>query len=425
MRIAKTDPAGLIDKAVAYGAAPFEAARLAYGFSYDPGNPRRVPVNRFAHRRTLADHRHRMVTTPNNDTLYSSAVIDLSAGPVELAVPAFGDRYHSVALLDAYTNAFAYIGTRATGNAGGVCLIAGPTWQGQVPDHVRLIRAPGNHISAHIRILVDGVADYAAVHVLQDQCLLTGAKPERLDLIPPCVGDGENFVAVVNQVLRDNPPPPDDAPYLRELAQTGIGAATLTSEQRQWWAAHFSECWDRLVAASVELGSCLEGWQYLPSNTGNFGVDYETRAKIAIRGVIANVAAESVYTVALSDRNGALLDQAYSYRLHLPAGAPPVAGFWSLSIYESLPDGRMFFGDNELHRYAIGDRTRGLIRNADGSIDILIQKNRPEGSVNWLPVPAARFALIMRAYLPDPVFLDGRFRYPGIERDETSGATRD
>ncbi len=61
--MAASDPVRLIAKAVEYGFPAFETARLAYAFSYDPGNQRRVTVNQFAHRRTLADHRHRMVTT--------------------------------------------------------------------------------------------------------------------------------------------------------------------------------------------------------------------------------------------------------------------------------------------------------------------------------------------------------------------------
>ncbi len=56
--------------------------------------------------------------------------MDLSAGPVRLTVPAFGTRYYSVAFLDAYTNAFAYVGTRTTGGEGGAILIAGPDWRG-------------------------------------------------------------------------------------------------------------------------------------------------------------------------------------------------------------------------------------------------------------------------------------------------------
>ena len=121
-----TDMSRLIARAVEYGMPAFEMARLAYDFSYDPGNARRVPVNSFAHRRILSDHRHRLVTTPNHDTLYSSAVVDLSLGPVTLQVPAFGPRYHSLAFMDAYTNNFAYVGTRATGGEGGSYVIAGP-----------------------------------------------------------------------------------------------------------------------------------------------------------------------------------------------------------------------------------------------------------------------------------------------------------
>ncbi|HMO43724.1 MAG TPA: DUF1254 domain-containing protein, partial [Phenylobacterium sp.] len=72
-------------------------------------------MNAFAHMRNLANHKARTVTTPNNDTLYSSAQLDLSAGPVTLTLPAAGDRYLSLQLMDAYTNSFAVLGTRTTG----------------------------------------------------------------------------------------------------------------------------------------------------------------------------------------------------------------------------------------------------------------------------------------------------------------------
>ena len=104
---ADSDQTALIAKAYEYGFPLFEHARLVYLYSYYSGNPQRVPVNSFGHRRQLVDHTARNVTTPNNDTLYSSTVIDLSAGPVRLDVPDFGSRYFSIAFLDAYTNNFA------------------------------------------------------------------------------------------------------------------------------------------------------------------------------------------------------------------------------------------------------------------------------------------------------------------------------
>ena len=136
----------LIARAVEYGMPAFEVARLSYDFSYDPANPRRVAINSFAHRRILSDHRHRLVTTPNHDTLYSSAVVDLSAGPATLTVPRFDGRYYSLAFMDAYTNNFAYIGTRATGGEGGFYMIVGPGRQidsQDSPSGRQPIRWPG------------------------------------------------------------------------------------------------------------------------------------------------------------------------------------------------------------------------------------------------------------------------------------------
>ena len=399
-----------------YGLPAFEMARLAYDFSYDPANPRRVPVNRFAHRRILSDHRHRLVTTPNHDTLYSSAVIDLSLGPVELQVPAIGTRYHSLAFMDAYTNNFAYVGTRATGGDGGTYMIVGPGRQPPSTAH-RILRAPGNHISILARILVNGPSEYAEVHRLQDKLVLSGPAPARPDLVRPVMSDAENFVTVLNRVLRDDPPPEADAPLLKELSAVGVGGnvAALTPEQRQWWRRDFARAKDDLIAASKDIGTPIFGWQYSQSSVGNFGADYRTRAVIAIQGMAANIPAESVYALALTDADGRKLDDGQRYRLHLLPGTPPADAFWSLSIYEVMSGGGMYFADNALHRYSLSSLSPGLHRNEDGSLDILIQKEEPQELVsNWLPAPAGPFALMMRAYLPRPEMT--RFRYPGIER---------
>jgi hypothetical protein len=411
------DIARLIAQATEYGMPAFEMARLVYDFSYDPRNVRRIAVNSFAHRRILSDHRHRLVTTPNHDTLYSSAVIDLSEGPVRFSVPVFGPRYHSLAFMDAYTNNFAYIGTRATGGEGGDFLILGPGQQADQPG-ARTIRAPSFHVSILARILVKDASDYAAVHRLQDGLVLSGPKPGRPDLIRPVVGDAENFVAVVNQVLRDDPPPAIDMPLLRELAAVGLGAGlTPTAEQREWWRKEFPAARMALIALAREIGPPIFGWQYSQSSVGNFGVDYRTRAIIAIQGMAANIPAESVYALALADDDGEVLDDKHRYRLRLMPGMPPADGFWSLSIYEAMPDGGLYFADNALHRYALGSQSPELQCNKDGSLDILIQKEPPaEFAGNWLPSPPGICALMMRAYLPRPEMLNGRFRYPGIER---------
>ena len=60
---ADSDQTALIAKAYEYGFPLFEHARLVYLYSYDSGNPQRVPVNSFGHRLQLVDHTARAVTT--------------------------------------------------------------------------------------------------------------------------------------------------------------------------------------------------------------------------------------------------------------------------------------------------------------------------------------------------------------------------
>ncbi|MGH7079684.1 MAG: DUF1254 domain-containing protein, partial [Acetobacteraceae bacterium] len=80
------------------------------------------------------------VQTPNSDTPYSHAGLDLPSEPIVLTVPVIEtNRYFSVQLVDAYTHNFSYIGTRATGNSGGRFLTAGPDWKGEKPEGIEAV----------------------------------------------------------------------------------------------------------------------------------------------------------------------------------------------------------------------------------------------------------------------------------------------
>ena len=121
-----------IDLAYRYALPLYEVARAQT----------RQPFNTLVHLRNLSDHTTRLITTPNNDTLYSSALLDLTGGPIAVQVPAFGERYYSLAFIDAYTNNFAIVGTRTAGGAGGRILLVGPGWRGTASHGVQVIRAP-------------------------------------------------------------------------------------------------------------------------------------------------------------------------------------------------------------------------------------------------------------------------------------------
>ena len=71
-------------------------------------------------------------------------------------------------LIDAYTQNFAYLGTRSTGNNGGHFMIAGPTWQGQQPVEMdRLLRSETNIAYALYRTQLFDEKDLGKVKEIQ------------------------------------------------------------------------------------------------------------------------------------------------------------------------------------------------------------------------------------------------------------------
>src|SRR5690606_41898813 len=50
-------------------------------------------VNQFTHTRRLRTPEDKEVVTPNNDTLFTNAWLDLADGPVVIQVPDMGSRY--------------------------------------------------------------------------------------------------------------------------------------------------------------------------------------------------------------------------------------------------------------------------------------------------------------------------------------------
>jgi hypothetical protein len=377
-------------------------------------------VNFILPRLTLADATSRDVTTPNNDTLYGSVWLDLAAGPVILVVPELPGRYHSAALMSLTTDNSAIIGTR-TGGQGGRYAIVGPGYTGAIPDGTQLIRSASNDAWLLIRVLVDGPQDVeAAAKALQGFSLelpVDRAVPVPTSAPAPARPDAATFLAVVNEALARSA----DAPALqaRAAAHAGLGIGTgwagLTADQQKLWTASLPALMAELKTGLADAGDSVNGWSYPRAAIGDFGDDDDLRSLVALGGLGALPRVEAMYLTARTDAVGIPLDGSQAYTATLPPRLPAGA-FWSLTMYQVEPDGRLFFVPNPLNRFAIGDRSPQLRANRDGSYDIFIQTNAPTGErvVNWLPAPPGKFVLVWRAYLPKPELLDGSFRLPPV-----------
>ena len=101
-----------------------------------------APVNQFMHMPEFPDATFTDVVSPNVDTLYSVAWLDLGKEPIVLSVPDMGKRYYTMPILDAWTNVIASPGTRTTGNGKGAYALVGPDWRGDLPAGVEAIKSP-------------------------------------------------------------------------------------------------------------------------------------------------------------------------------------------------------------------------------------------------------------------------------------------
>jgi hypothetical protein len=400
-----------------------------------------APVNQFGSARQLATPSNHVIVQPNNDTLYSMAHLDLSGGALVLHVAAVpGHRYYVLQFMDPYTNVFAYVGTRTTGDGAHTFLITGPAWHGRVPAGMRRIRSPYELAWIAGRTLVDGAADLPAVHRVQDGYRLiplaaylraglrwTPPRPRRVlttakTFLEPA---GLRFFDALGVALAQNPPPARDRAELALLRTVGVGPGLMPS--REHLSPVVVAALRHVVATGHQLVLALKtrlaapsvvahhGWFVPFADTGAYGTDYSWRAVVALNGLAANRPAEAMYIIGVRDSHLAALSGADQYVIHFPAGGlPPARFFWSLTMYNAA----FYLVANPLHKYEVGNRTAGLRRNADGSLDVYIGHTRPAGApvANWLPAPTGAFQVDLRLYGPGRSALEGTYSYPGIAR---------
>jgi hypothetical protein len=384
------------------------------------------PLNRFTLSTQLSTPDDK-VAGPNVDTLYGFAWLDVEREPLVLHVPDTNDRYYSIQLIDAYANSFRYIGRRATGTKEGLYGIAGPGWKGSLPEGVVRIDAPTNRILALTRTLVRGEEDLPEAQAVQLQYTLTSlsdfsAKPQSprtvvsainvFPILNPAAG-GAKYFDDLGAALTNDPPPAREHAPLERFAKAGIGPGLRPSETSGSPALQQAVTSGEARIKSANFSTEVSGWK-VSYRIEPFIADPLLRASVNRWGPGAHVAEEALYFFTAADAERKPLTGGARYRVHFAAGQlPPVDAFWSLILYG--PD--FFLVRNPLNRYSIGDRTAGVVRNDDGSLDIHIQHDAPETATsNWLPAPSGNFQLILRTYQPRPEVLDRSWKPPALER---------
>ncbi|MFE7772422.1 DUF1254 domain-containing protein [Streptomyces sp. NPDC057445] len=408
-----------------------------------------APFNTFAHVRKLAEP-HDGFPSVNNDIVPSVAQLDLSGGPLVLHVPNADGAYYVLQFVDAWTNSFAYVGTRATGTEEGRWLIAPPGWAGREPEGVRgVIDAPTAVVSVVGRWACDGPADLPRVRALQERLTIErlDAEVHRTGLPTPEPGVEESlgFFEKLRVWLADFPPAAADAAYQERFQPLGLleeGPSPYADPDPGLAMAledGLAEGRALVEEAARPRESAAGEWQLDPHacdyNLDHFGAgtldspqwkvadreeSYLVRAVAARHRLWGVHGYESVYADVSTDSRGERLNGSKEYTLRFEQ-PPPVDAFWSVTMYDAQEHQLV---PNPLGRYSIGDRTPGLVHADDGSLTVWIQHERPEEAgraANWLPAPPGDFRPIARLYQPKDVVLDGSYRLPRIEPRQPPG----
>jgi hypothetical protein len=369
------------------------------------------------------------VAGPNDDTLYGFTYLDLTDGPQVIEVPATPGRYFSIQLIDFWTNAFDYIGTRTTGSAAGAFAITPPGWHGRLPHGVWQIRATTKRLLALVRTEVKIPADLPAAQAIQtsyttgslsrypQQRVSPVVSAQALNIFAPLplTSFGPSLFEEINSLIQEYPPPPHDAGYARRLRPVGVDV-----RRYQQPGASLAGVLQAAIAPAVEaieakvpalLSKTSTGWDV------NYHVTPVThdplkRAALSIYGPGTHVSKEALYFNAAAV-NGVTLTGANEYTLTFPAGQlPPVGAFWSVILYDATT---FWLVTNPIDRYEIASHTGGLVYSADGSLTIAVSNAQPAApAVNWLPSPTGTFRLILRTYLPAASILDGTWLPPAL-----------
>ena len=400
--------------------------------------PKCAPMNQFAHLSAFPDHTFTDVVSPNADTLYSFAWLDLSKEPIVLSVPDIKDRYYLMQMIGAWTDVFASPGSRTTGTGKGDFAIVGPGFKGKLPAGLKKITSPTNIVWIAGRTQTNGKADYEAVHAIQKEYKLTPlsawGKPytpptnvpvdPKVSKEPPVKQvekmDAQTFFGRLNALMQANPPAAADGQAMQKFAAIGIAPGKKFSLEGFDPAAKralekgMKEAYQEIAAKAQKPPSkVVNGWM-LTYDLGSYGTKYLYRAAIALVGLGANLPDDAIYPMTRVDREGKPLTGQNNYVMHFTKDQiPPVKAFWSLTLYND----KQFFVENPINRYAIGDRDK-LKFNADGSLDLYIQHESPgkDKESNWLPAPKDSFNLIMRLYWPKKPVLDGTWAPPSVKR---------
>ena len=381
--------------------------------------------------------------TANTTTVYNFGWLNTKDGPVVIEVPP--------KVLGCIDNAwFKWVGdvgvTGADKGKGGKYLLLPPDYKGAVPDGYFVLRSQTyNHWLFFRGFLKDGKTAPAVANIKKNLRIYPLSKKDNPPAMNLVNGSGKYFNTIgstdfsfyedVNQVVQEEPVEASDPETLGLLASIGIEKGKpFKPDARMKKILTEAAAVGNITARTLAYKSRIpEAYFYKDSawNTPFIGNSYLFLSQKGVRNLDARsyfffyatgitpamamkmVGKGSAYAAAFVDAKGDPLDGSKTYKVHLPPNIPE-KNFWSFTLYDTQSRS-MLQTDQQFP--AVGSDNKGMVVNADTSVDVYFGPKAPAGKENnWVQTdPGKGWSTIFRLYGPLEPWFDKTWRPGEIE----------
>ena len=381
--------------------------------------------------------------TANTTTIYNFMWLNTKDGPLVVEVPP-----KVLGTIDDFW--FRWVGdigvTGADKGEGGKYLVLPPGYEGSVPEGYFVLRSPTYNMWMFFRgFLEDGStapAVASAKKYLRVYSLAKKSNPPEMNFVN---GSGKYFNTIhsldysffeeVNEVVQEEPVGASDPETLGLLASIGIEKGKpFKPDARMKKILTEAVAVGNITARALAYKSRIpEAYLYKNSAwcTPFVGGSYQFLKEKGVRNLDARtffflyatgitpamsevvIGKGSAYAVAFVDANGDPLDGGKTYKIHLPPNIPE-KNFWSFTLYDNQSRS-MLQTDQQFP--SVGSLTKGMVVNADTSVDVYFGPQAPTGKENnWVQtMPGKGWNVILRLYSPLKPWYDKTWRPSEIE----------
>jgi hypothetical protein len=387
---------------------------------------------------------YKAVVAINNDTIYTSAILNLTDGPQILTLPPYSYTY-SIQQVDGFGTVLET--GLSPSSVGGVYELVGPNYTGLPPQGVTQIKVPQNLTILAVRtdkysnndgVYTDVIAaanNFSASVQLQSLSAWTtnhngGATtmeplsyfstPMKTMVDLTIQGATNEFFIAMQRIMAS----PSTSPLSKsDTALIDKFNKLYNSAKQDKTSRQFADLIEgaraghKAVLAHWRSHTIGHNWVHF-NNMGNWGNQFLDRAAGNEYIQFGNIKTAAYYAQAFKDHNMQILrgNDNKSYTITFAKNKiPTCTRFWSLTAYTPSD---IELVENSANKYVVASYTPNLVTNSDGSITIYLSEVAPADSAklpNWLPIPSTQFSVMLRVYGPTGNVEAGRYIPPFVK----------